>query len=291
MSLSEPTNATVISSAPLVGEPNTQVSVAVKNAVKTFDANAQEVRFGVKALAAVRITNPEDREAAYQLVKLANKSKLLIEKTLKLVLAPYKEITDAIKAYAKDDLVYPLQTAIDKVDSIILIFDAEEKVRKEAKLKELEADRLRIAEAAAADQKKIDDAKAAAIAQVNSGDFAERQVKISAMPPGILRIKAQNELNALKAGTVAKIEEVAAAASQEARIDKGIALSDVRGVEEDLSAKTKGAMLVWRWEVADFSQVADPFKMIDESSVRAAIKLGAQSIRGLKMWQEDKLRH
>lgn len=291
MSLPEPTNATVISSAPLVGEPNTQVSVAVKNAVKTFDANAQEVRFGVKALAAVRITNPEDREAAYQLVKLANKSKLLIEKTLKLVLAPYKEITDAIKAYAKDDLVYPLQTAIDKVDSVILIFDAEEKVRKEAKLKELEAERLRIAEAAAADQKKIDDAKAAAIAQVDSGDFAERQAKINAMPPGILRIKAQNELNALKAGTVAKIEEVAAAASQEARIDKGIALSDVRGAEEDLSAKTKGAMPVWRWEVADFSQVADQFKALDEGAVRTAIKGGAQSIRGLKMWQEEKLRH
>lgn len=264
----------------------------VRSNVALFDVNAQEVRLGINALSLVKVSDAENREAAYQLVKSANKARIQIDKRLKEVLAPFKRIIKALSDYAEDELTNPLRNAINRVDSAILIWDKEEALRKEEERKRLEVERLKIAEAEAAAQKKIDDDKAAELAKVqNSGDFAARQAKISAMPPGILRIKAQRDLDAEKKEAMAQVEGEAAKASQEARIDKGIALSDVRGKEEDLGAKVKGAAQTWEWEVVDFSQVNDQFKVLSDSAVRQAIKEGAQSIRGLRMWTVDKLRH
>lgn len=287
------TKAEVVASEPLQGEPNAAFYKGlVLSNLALFDANRDEVRFGVRSLGGIVLRDADDRESAYQLVKAANKALILIEKRLKEVLAPLTELANTIKGYAKDDLIAPLQEAIGKADSLILSWDKQEAARKEEERKKLEAERLRIAEVAAAAQKKIDDERAAELAKLAaSGDFASRQAAIQAMAPGIRRIQAQRDLDAEKAGAVAKVEAVAAQAVQEAAIDKSLALSDVRGKAEDLDAKTKGSMKVWEWEVVNFTELSDAFKKLDESAVREALKGGAQSIRGLKLWQVEKLRH
>lgn len=286
------TESEVVGSEPLDGAPNTELALRMKPEIAKFDANAQEVRLGVATLGSLVIKDAASREHAYQMTKAASRSKTLIATQLKAVLAPYKIITDAIKAYADDELVAPLQAAIDAADAKMLAWDRIEKDRKAEEAKRLEAERLRIAEEAAAAQLKIEQAKTEGLAKVEtSGEFAARQRNIDSMGPGILKIKAQRELDADRVAAKAAVETVAAHASQEARIDKGIALSDVRGKEEDLAVKTKGTAAPWKWELLDASLVPVNLKEVSDKLVNAAVKGGLRDIPGIRIYQEDRIRH
>lgn len=285
------TESEVVESGPLEGA-NTELAIRMRPEIAKFDANAQEVRLGVATLGALVIKDADSRERAYQMTKAASRSKTLIATQLKAVLAPYKIITDAIKAYAEDELVAPLQEAIDAADKKMLAWDKIEKERKAEEAKRLEAERLRIAEQEAAAQRLIDDEKAKSLVKVaTSGEFAARQRGIDFMAPGILKIKAQRELAADIAAARSAVVETAEKASTEARIDKGLALSDVKGKEEDLAVKTKGTAAPWKWELLDASLVPVNLKEVSDKLVNAAVKGGLRSIPGIRIFQEDRIRH
>ena len=52
---------------------------------------------------------------------------------------------------------------------------------------------------------------------------------------------------------------------------------------------TTGTAKIWKWEVEDFAEVPDQYKMLDGTKVGKVIRAGG-SIPGVKAWQEESLR-
>jgi hypothetical protein len=289
---SEFTESTVVSSEPLSGEAGPTMVTRLRAQVAKFDVNAQEVRVGIKMLAAIVVKDAESREAAFQMVKAANKSNILIEATRKAIVKPWNDLVKSINDHAATFLSGPLKKAIEEADYKILVWDRAEAARKQEENRKLEAERLRLEKEEAAKQEKIRlAAEAQKTAVVSSGDFAARQAAINAMPPGIMRIKAQRELDAAKNSAVSAVEEQAAKASTEVAIDTAIAKSDAKDKIEENQEAAKGARQVTRWEVVDESLVHRDFLEVSEKKVNSAIKAGARAMPGIRIWSEDKLRH
>ena len=53
---------------------------------------------------------------------------------------------------------------------------------------------------------------------------------------------------------------------------------------------TLGKMLIPKWEVQDFSQVPDEYKMIDAARVGKLVRAGLENIPGIRIWKEETLR-
>ncbi len=292
MPSAEFTEAEVVSSSPLEGDATLSV-VGFKADVAKFDVNASEVRAGIKMLAALSITDAQSREAAYQLTKSASKSLKLIEAKLKEICEPYKRRIADLKAHADTFLTGPLEKAIrEQGDAKILAYDKAEQARRAEENRKLEAERLRLEQEAAAKAQEIaDKAKAELSAVVNSGDFVARQQAIDAMPPGVMRAKAQRDLRADLLAAQDKVLKGADQATVEVAIDTSLAKSDIRGKLEENAEAVKGTMKVTKWEVTDESLVHRNFMEVSDKKVNAAIKAGAKAMPGIRIWMEDRLRH
>ncbi len=291
MPSAEFTEAEVVSSEPLEGDAALSV-VGFKADVAKFDVNASEVRFGIKAIASLTVTNPTTREDAYQMVKAANKSLKLIKAKLDDVALPYKNRIAQLKEHAEKFLSGPLAKAIAEGDAKILAYDKAEQTRRAEENRKLEAERLRLEQEAAAKAQDIaDKAKAELSAVVNSGDFVARQQAIDAMPPGVMRAKAQRDLNAAKEASQAAVLKAAEQATVEVAIDTSLAKSDIRGKLEENAEAVKGTMKVTKWEVTDEALVHRDFMEVSDKKVNTAIKAGAKAMPGIRIWFEEKLRH
>lgn len=55
-------------------------------------------------------------------------------------------------------------------------------------------------------------------------------------------------------------------------------------------AGSLSTMAVRKWELVDFSQVPDDYKMLDSAKITKVVKAGIPSIPGIKIWEEDTLR-
>lgn len=55
-------------------------------------------------------------------------------------------------------------------------------------------------------------------------------------------------------------------------------------------AGTLATMSVRKWELANFSQVPDDYKMLDSTKITKVVKAGIPSIPGIRIWEEETLR-
>jgi len=55
-------------------------------------------------------------------------------------------------------------------------------------------------------------------------------------------------------------------------------------------AGTLGKARIVKWEVADFAQIPDEYKIVDASKVGRVVRAGLRNIPGIKIWEEESLR-
>ena len=87
-------------------------------------------------------------------------------------------------------------------------------------------------------------------------------------------------------------------ARREAELNNGEFTVDITPVEvapvqpKHINAElgTAGQAMIRKWDVSNFSQVPDEYKMVDSTKIGKVVRAGIPSIPGIKIWEEPTLR-
>jgi len=52
---------------------------------------------------------------------------------------------------------------------------------------------------------------------------------------------------------------------------------------------TSSEKMVAKWELVNFTELSDDWKLLNEKGISAAVKSGVKAIKGLRIWEEQEV--
>jgi len=214
-------------------------------------------------------------EKRLELIRPINDELKVLKEEYEAARVPLMERKKMIDAYAKDELLEPLNASIDAKKQKIIAFDKEEEKKREIERQRLENER-KAREEQERKAREAAEQKAREEQEKIEKEKRENEERLK----GIARKKALAEAEEKKRQAEAKARE------EQERIDKEN--EDRRKAEEEkekeLNRKVSGRVkIIKTFTVLDLAKVPDEYliKTLDKKKVQAVIDAGVESIPGI----------
>lgn len=221
--------------------------------LSAFDGLAADLALAVTPLKSIAVADKETCDKATQARREVKQWEKRIEEKRKELVGPLNDQVKRINEYAKKISV-PIDETVAHIDGQLKAFERElERVRQEEGKKALEAKLKAEEEARLKIQAQYDEAQTVAMFQ-QAPEVAEQTMA-----------KAESEAQRIEFETSKQYKD---------------ALRDIK------ANKVAGVRKIWRYEIIDPAQVPTAFLMVNESAISAAVKSGARSIQGVRIYED-----